>query len=306
MQDNPDLCKEIIERVLDIHIDSLEAIEVESEGSSIIRRGVRFDVFVKSENAAFEVEMQSYEQRDLPQRMRFYRAQLDRRLLDKGDGYEKLRPVYVIFICTHDPFGFGIPVYTFESACKEDPRVPFDNGAVDIVLNARGDLGLARPEVASLLQFVGTNEASGADSLALDLSEAVRHAHEDEEWIENMSWIEWDIEDAKRYAAEKAAEKAREAALAEGLAEGREKGHAEGLEQGIEQGLQQGFEQGIEQGLEQGLAQGITTADELRKKLLVAMEDSGCTSEEIIAMLKAENLEDLCEKYGLKSHSEIS
>ena len=160
MQDNPDLCREILERILDIRIDRIEAIEVESEGPAIVRRGVRFDVFAKSDRAAFEVRCKATSRKACPSACGTTAPQLDRRMLNKGDDFEDLRPVYVIFICRRDPFGKGLPTYTFRSRCDEDPDVAFDNGSLDVVLNSQGDLEQARPEIASLLQFVETEKVA--------------------------------------------------------------------------------------------------------------------------------------------------
>ena len=181
MQDNPDLCQEMIEQILGIKVGHVKTIEVESESTSIVHRGVRFDVFLKGDEAAFEVEMQTYEQEDLPRRMRFYRSQLDRRMLGKGEAFGGLKPVYIIFICLRDYFGHGLPVYTFESTCQEDSSVEFENGAHDIVLCADGDLSRAPVDVAALLQYVATNRAESNDSLTGRLARAVEDAYRDEE-----------------------------------------------------------------------------------------------------------------------------
>lgn len=263
MQDNPDLCKEVVERILDIKINHLETIEVESEHVSIAHRGVRFDVFLQGDEAAFEIEMQTYEQHSLPQRMRFYRSQLDRRILGKSQDFTELKPVYVIFICTSDPFGKGLPVYTFRSRCDEDPSVPFDNGAIDMVLNAQGDSRLVRPEVMNLLQFIKTNVAIELDPLTHKLETAMRNAFEDEEWVRNMNWLDWDIRDAKAHAAAEG--------RAEGLAEGRAEGRAEGAER----------------------------ENARISQLIAAMEQSSCSSESIIQALKSTNREALYKQYNI-------
>lgn len=215
MQDNPELCREFVERVLDIKISHISQIQAEAEVTNIVHRSVRFDVYLDSDEAAFEVEMQTYEQRNLPVRMRYYRSQLDRRLLGKGEDFINLKPVYVIFVCTWDPFGPGLPVYTFKSSCVEAPEVVFDNGAVDVVLNASGDLSRASSGLASLLQYVETNTTDNSDPLTSGLSRAVAQAHKDEEWVSSMSLLDWDIRDAK------------EAAAREGRAEGRAEGRSD-------------------------------------------------------------------------------
>lgn len=70
MRERPDLCKAIIERALGVEVGRVQAVEPESEQTSITHRSVRFDVFMRGDGASFEVEMQTYEQTDLPRRGR--------------------------------------------------------------------------------------------------------------------------------------------------------------------------------------------------------------------------------------------
>lgn len=277
MQDNPDLCREVIERVLGVEVGRVEAMEVESEATEVIRRSVQFDVFLKGPEAAFEVEMQTYEQRELPLRMRYYRSQLDRRLLSKGARFSELRPTYIIFICTDDPFGFGLPVYTFRSRCLEDGRVPFENGATDVVLNAGGDLALADPAVASLLEFVSTDVARGDDPLTSRLSRAVGEALEDEEWVKSVSNLDWDIQDAREVA------------------------EAKGLADGMAKGLEKGLAEGRAEGRAEGLVEGEAVGQSRMAKLMKAMLEADCAQENLVKATEAsgKELEGLYAQYGI-------
>lgn len=297
MQDNPELCREMIERILGMPIRRIERIEVESEEASIARRSVRFDVFLQSDDAAFEVEMQAYEQRSLPKRMRYYRSQLDRRLLRKGAGFDELKPVYVIFICTYDPFGKMLPVYTFRSRCDEDPRLVFDDGSVDVVLNAAGDLSMASPDIACLLQFVGTDAV--VDSFTGRLQEAVDDAYRDEEWMMGMSWLDWDIRDAKAAAAKEGRAEGLAAGHAEGLAEGRAEGRAEGLAEGHAEGLAEGLAEGHAEGCAEGRVEGAAEERKNVSLLIEAMEKAGCGVDEVIGALKSPDRDALYERYGI-------
>lgn len=40
--------------------------------------------------------------KDLPKRVRFYHAIIDSRCLKKGEGFGKLKRVFVIFVCSYD------------------------------------------------------------------------------------------------------------------------------------------------------------------------------------------------------------
>lgn len=270
MQDNPDLCREVIEVALGLRIGGVKAIEVESTGAAIDRRSVRYDVFLDSEEAAFEVEMQSYSQRGLPLRMRYYRSMLDRRLLDRGEPFDLLKPVYVIFLCMNDPFGLGLPAYTFAPCLREDPRAEFDNGAVDVVLSAAGDLSLAPAGLAGLLQYVKTGDPAG-DRFAARLEAAVDAAYDDEGWVSTMMPIEWDIRDARLC----------------------------GVDEGLERGRREGRKEGRKEGLRDGLVEGSRLAAERSRALIEAMRSAGASADEILDAVSTGDLEEQCARYGV-------
>ena len=145
---------------------------------------------------------------------------MDRHLLMKGQHFGELMPVYIIFICTYDPFDCGLPIYTFKSACVEDASVPFENGATDIAVNASAyDAGMP-DRLKSLMRYIMTSDIDSEDELTEELSEAVDRAYLDEEWVQDMITIEDDIMDAARAAEER------------GMAEGEAKGRSEGLAEG--------------------------------------------------------------------------
>ena len=50
----------------------------------------------------------------------------------RGQSYAELKESYVIFICTQDPFGVGLPVYTFRSVCSEDGSILLDDKSVKV------------------------------------------------------------------------------------------------------------------------------------------------------------------------------
>ena len=50
----------------------------------------------------------------------------------RGQSYAELKESYVIFICTQDPFGKGLPVYTFRSVCGEDGSILLNDKSVKV------------------------------------------------------------------------------------------------------------------------------------------------------------------------------
>ena len=74
MTSRPDLCKELLELVLDIKIkeinfpESQKSIEHTYNG-----KGIRLDVYVDDdEGTVYDLEMQAVVKRELPKRMRYY------------------------------------------------------------------------------------------------------------------------------------------------------------------------------------------------------------------------------------------
>ena len=96
METNPDLCKELLELILDKTIIKIELPEKEkhfditSDGKSI-----RLDVYVKDGDGVtvYDLEMQTTSQDDLPQRLRYYQGMIDLSLIEKGASYGELRKV---------------------------------------------------------------------------------------------------------------------------------------------------------------------------------------------------------------------
>ena len=104
MQD-PELCREMLQRILpDLEIDHIEYPEPQkSINPDLDAKGIRLDIYVRgSGGAAYVVEMQMADTKELPKRSRYYQSVTDLQLLDKGIHYKKLAPIYTIFICLFD------------------------------------------------------------------------------------------------------------------------------------------------------------------------------------------------------------
>ena len=61
---------------------------------------------------------------------------MDMDMLKKGEKYINLKKSLVIFICTFDPFGLGLPVYSFEHRCVENLSLQLGDGIGTIMLNS--------------------------------------------------------------------------------------------------------------------------------------------------------------------------
>ena len=155
---DPELCKELLERILPgIEIDHIEYPELQKPiKEDVDARSVRLDVYVKDgKNTVYDIEMQKVNTRELPKRSRYYQGMMDLQLIDSGQPYKKLNQSYVIFICLEDVFGKNRHIYTFENICREDPEIKLRDGAIKIFLNAKSNLNDVSSELRAFLDYLG-------------------------------------------------------------------------------------------------------------------------------------------------------
>ena len=120
--------------------------------------------------------------RELPLRTRYYQNIIGTNMLRKGMHYRELKKAYVIFICTFDPFGAGLPVYHFTYRCKE-------NGNLQM-----GDL-------AAFLRYVNGQKPDSSFTKKLD-EEATRIKNNDD-WRLKAMTLDMEIKDMKKREREK-------------------------------------------------------------------------------------------------------
>ena len=138
MSENLDLCKEFLEMLLNIQIESISLAQPEKTlDVDFFAKGIRLDVFVKDEtDRSYDIEMQVIGKKHLPLRSRYYQSVLDISSLHAGDDYECLSESYVIFLCLEDIFHKGLPIYTFKSICTEDNGLFLNDKTPKVFCNA--------------------------------------------------------------------------------------------------------------------------------------------------------------------------
>lgn len=224
-----DICRGFLERVLGTEVGSISYLNREQVlQPAVASRGVRLDVYAETALGVIDVEMQANPHADLGRRLRYYQASIDSGLLDQGSSWRDLRDSYIIFACDFDWFGAGLPVYTFENLCREDPSVSAATGAVWKILNARA-AGCAPTEgMRNLLEYLRKGAVAPGDRLVTAMDAEVSAANEDREWVGSVMTVRDLMEDVRLDAQE------------QGLAEGRAQGMAEGMAQGMAQGREEG------------------------------------------------------------------
>ncbi len=214
---NPGVCRQFLQVVLGIEVGRLDYVDIEkSLFPDIEAKSVRLDVFAKDSNRIFDVEMQAFPKSALGRRLRYYQAAMDITSTSPGARYEELPESFIIFLCRHDPFGKGIPRYTFKMHCSEDISANSGCGIAWIVLNAKAWEHCANPTLKSLLKYT-TEGSVEDDALVKTIDGLVKEANENREWRKNaMGVMTLEHDMAVRINV----------ARKEGLAEGKDQGEA--------------------------------------------------------------------------------
>ena len=215
MHNNPDVCKELLEILLQIKIDHIEMHAEETVQIDYDKKGVRLDVYAVGDQKGFNLEMQSTDKRDLPERARYYQGILDVQELNSGDFYKDLKDSYVIFICVPDIFDKGLAKYTFENLCLEDKSIKLNDRAYKYFFIAQNYDKILDERQKSFLKLVMSNKVESTDSFGSRISRLVEDAKHNAQWRKQFMELEREL-----------AYKFREG-KAEGLAEGKAQGQTE-------------------------------------------------------------------------------
>lgn len=193
--EDPEICRMILEMILERPVP---IVNLRSEHSLLYSsdfRSIRLDVYADDEmQVGYNLEMQNEDEKNLPKRSRFHQAELDVKSLKPGEDFSKLKPCYVIFICTFDPFGKKKYRYTFEERCLEQD-FPLEDGTRKIFLSTKGENVTEVPEVlAHFLKYV--EDSSDAcvsqtnDAQIAELHDRVAMIKNSREWEERYMTFE--------------------------------------------------------------------------------------------------------------------
>ena len=118
----------------------------------------------------------------------------------RGQSYADLKESYVIFICTQDPFGKGLPVYTFRNVCSEDDGIFLDDKSVKVFYNVGAYGKEDEPELSALLQYLCERRATSGFTQRIDaLVEKAKRNEKFRSWYMSLNIHEDDL----RMAGEK-------------------------------------------------------------------------------------------------------
>lgn len=194
LQNEQDLCKELVEIILDRKIGEIvkteeqKRIEITADG-----HGVRFDVYMEDDkDSVYDIEMQKTDVKNLPRRTRYYQGMFDLNQMKRGIAYEKLKKSVIIFICLENPFaGYGYHKYSFHAVCREVPGLELDDGASRILLSTKGDKKDISAELQALLDYIAGKAPESDFTRRLD-EQVKRYREHKERRTEYMTLLERD------------------------------------------------------------------------------------------------------------------
>ena len=222
---NKRICKQTIERLLDIDIKDISYPEEEkSIDIRLDSKSIRMDVYVNDDKGTvFNIEMQtSKDMEELVKRTRYYQALIDIDLLEKGQSYSALNDTYIIFICTFGVFTGNRHKYSFKNLCIEEQGLSLDDGTTKLFLSTKGTADDVSKPLKYFLDYIDGKEP--ADELMQEIDNEVDTIKRCDEWRRDYMTLAFEMD--RKFAEGKA----------EGLAEGKAEGLAEGLAEGKAEG----------------------------------------------------------------------
>lgn len=139
-----------------------------------------------------------------------------------GQDYKELKSSIVIFLCTFNLFDQNRSIYTFQSLCREEPKISLMDHRQTIFVNINGSRQDLSPELANFLDSLKTTEPT--DDFTDRLNSSVKKLRNDFDWRENYMTLEMKLKE--QYNA--------------GIKQGREEGKAEAIMDLIQQKLANG------------------------------------------------------------------
>lgn len=174
--EDPETCRLVLEIILG---GKLPPVNVHAEHSILVSsdfRSVRLDIYANDEiEVNYNVEAQNKNEGNLPKRSRYHQAEMDVSSLKPGQDFNDLKPGYVIFICTFDPFGKKLYRYTFEERCLERD-FPLGDETKKLFLSTKGENADEVPE--ELVHFLEYMENSTDDYVATVTDHSISKLHD--------------------------------------------------------------------------------------------------------------------------------
>lgn len=219
------ICMRLISEIMQVEVRDITYLETEKTIEAYFEgRGIRLDVLVADDKGThYNIEMQvrntigtSTGKALLPKRTRYYQGSIDTDMLQKGQNFDELPPLVLIFICAFDLFNQDRYLYEFKSRCTEDYELVLDNEVTVMFLNALGHRGNVSQLVKNFLQYV--NDHVPKDDFTNEVEDEVVRLNHDKEVRREFMVLSTRLKDERMLGIEEGrvegkAEKAQEVAM---------------------------------------------------------------------------------------------
>ncbi|MCR5226525.1 MAG: Rpn family recombination-promoting nuclease/putative transposase [Eubacterium sp.] len=205
----PNLCRQCLERILNIKISDIKYLEHEKTLDQVITaKSIRLDVYCEDDNSVYNIELQNGIIEELPKRSRYYQSMIDIELLSKGASYSDLKNNFVIVICTFDSHHKKRHLYTFRNVCIEDTDIELGDCTSKIFLNTKGELDDIPKSLRNFLEYIDTGEVT--DDYTKELEDTVIEVKNDKKWRNAIMTVEEYAEARAKHDAMLAREEVRD------------------------------------------------------------------------------------------------
>ena len=257
---NKGICKGVIERLLHINVGKIAYPSLQKTIEPFYEsKGIRLDVYVFDSDRVFDIEIQTSIPPSLPKRTRYYQSLMDVDNLLRGQSYAELKESYVIFICTQDPFGKGLPVYTFRNVCSENGSIFLDDKSYKVFYNVDAYGKEREAELSALLQYLCERQATSGFTQHIDeLVEKAKRNEKFRSWYMSLNIWKDDL-----------------------LREGSQLGEKIGFERGVATGIRKGRRDGIAAGSYQAKRETAKILSDMRLDIEMIAKATGLSEAEI-------------------------
>lgn len=227
MAESIEFCEEIL-RVF-LQEPKLRVVSNHSQHSvtSIEGRSVILDAYCELEDGRkVNVEVQNANNTDHQRRVRYYSSVLTTSLMKKGDSFDKVPNICIVYVCNFDIFGLNKSLYVIKRIIDKT-EVELDNGLQEIYISPVNDGSL----IAELMRvFI----ESDVYNLKFPVTSEMKLRFNRETKGEKMTEALRGVYEALREEVDRESMKA---AMREGMEKGIEEGRARGIEEGRAEGV---------------------------------------------------------------------
>ena len=256
MAESIEFCEEIL-RVF-LQEPKLRVVSNHSQHSvtSIEGRSVILDAYCELEDGRkVNVEVQNANNTDHQRRVRYYSSVLTTSLMKKGDSFDKVPNICIVYVCNFDIFGLNKSLYVIKRIIDKT-EVELDNGLQEIYISPVNDGSL----IAELMRVFTESDVY---NLKFPVTSEMKLRFNRETKGEKMTEALRGVYEALREEVDR---ESMEAAMREGMEKGMEEGRARGMEEGRAEGRAEGRVEGVLSSLVSLVKDGLISVSEAAKR----------------------------------------